>query len=143
MNQNKQGYFLLIGFGFLGLAILAGIIMNSIDSANTYRALQNRSKITRVEMKIMDTSAESARNVVLQNDSVCDKVNQSLKYFNEITMEGLRDHSAFVLMDIYKGKRVNIELVRTRSRGWVIDMSGTLYKNDSLIRVLEEYAKLD
>ena len=127
----------------MGLMILAGIIINSVASGNAYRALQSRSAVTRVEMKIMDTSSESARIVVLQDDTICTKINQSLKYFNEIRKEEDRDRSVFVLIDIYKGKKVSVELLRTRPGRWVIDMYGTLYKNDSLIQILKDYLKLD
>jgi hypothetical protein len=143
MNRNVGSYIFPIWIGLLGLTILVAIITDSLASDSMYRASQSHSKVTRIEMKIIDPSTESGRRVVLQGDTVCEKVNQALKYFSTISVEGQRDHSIFIDMDIYKDKKVNINILKTSRSGWVMSIGSDWYKNDSLIRVLKQYVRLD
>jgi hypothetical protein len=144
MKQRISTLIWLSLFGVAVLAIIIGEISGSIQGDAIYRVLQNHSRVTRIEMQIISGNRSlDGKDIILQNDTILEKINQTFKYFKEFSPDRENIHSTLIRTYIYKGEKINIQLVNTAYSGWVIQIMENQYKNDSLIRVLRQYEQIE
>jgi len=117
-------------------------IFGLVDTQETYNELRNNKKLDSIYMRI-EPSVDSVRDVAITNDSVLAKLNQTFKDLQEFFPDTPKMHSILIDMSIYKNRKGKLLLLKTTYSGWVIDLGGTYYQDDSLISVLDRYMRLD
>lgn len=145
VTRSTTAIITLIIFGIVALTAVIGVLIDSFHGDRMYRALINHSPVKRVELYISTegNSDSGSSHVLLQNDTVCNEVNSTFKYFKEITPDRPRAHTRFIRMSIYKDRKIDLFISKTTYSGWVISIMNNHYKNDSLIFVLNKYAKFN
>jgi hypothetical protein len=138
----------IILFSIVGTGILiavVGVLLGSIRGDSMFRELLSHRQVKLVVLYVSTegNSEFGSRQLTFKNDTVCNKINSTFKYFVEIVPDRPRLQTKFVKMSVYKNTKVDLFISKTTYSGWVVYIMDKSYKNDSLISVLNEYANID
>jgi hypothetical protein len=123
--------------------IFIGIVIDSLVSgAQTYKGLKSVEKIDHVDMLIESQSSPNKEISIVQ-DSILDKINRSFRYIQKFTPVVPKMPTVFIVMDVHKRRKLELQLLKTTYSGWSLWIHGDYYRDDSLIAVLNNYLDLD
>ena len=127
------------------LFLVISVLFGSIQGDRMFRDLLSHSP---VKLVVLDISTEGNSDTgscheTFKDDTVCNKISSTFKYFVEITPDRPRLHTKFVKMWVYKNIKSDLLISKTTYSGWVVYIMDKCYKNDSLISALNEYANID
>jgi len=142
--RNLRGIIFLVGSAIIVIAIVIGLVQGSVESDTMYRALLNHTPIKIIELNITRGATNSGtRQITLENDTICKEIAATFRYLSEFTPERTRDHTVFIKMSIFKGRKLDLALLKTTYSGWAINLVDKWYKDDSLIFALNKFANID
>ena len=142
----NRGFALLITAGALVPIILVLLVRGSLETDRQYYILCSKAPITKIELYSMNAGeTQRATNLTIRDNRILEQINKTLRYPIPFDPQMIRNHDIFVKMQIYKPEpvykreKITIDLLRTQHDGWIIDIQGRDYKDDSLIHVLSAY----
>ena len=143
--RNLRSIILLSIAGAATLFVVISVLFGSIQGDRIFRDLWSHSSVKLVVLYVSTdgNSDTGSRRVAFKDDTVCNKINSTFKYFVEITPDRPRLQTKFVRMSVYKKIKSDLFISKTTYSGWVFYIMDKCYKNDSLVSVLNEYANID
>jgi hypothetical protein len=139
--QSKIGirnWLFLLGIGIVLLASIAGAISNSNYTDTVYRVLHSHQPIRKIELRIITGEDSNFDRTILDRIALL-KFGAALRGGEKITRDVPGMHTAYIDMDIFKDRKINISLLKSVDSGWIIAAGKDWYKNDSLVQLLTPY----